>query len=189
MKILSLETFTQKLGVEVYPITIMKFLLNKGKILSYFRKAADPEYTIRYTYKIDHDDCEQCQRKADDGILCRQHTSIDRVLSADTVLLDLDTHTYFFKNEIYKIVNDRMVIVYCPHPKLISGKMTDQKVRRINPITVDDPGIFLNHKTERTMLSTDLLDQHTSCWFNDEYTIVTIPEDGNKSNFCLVLNH
>ena len=191
MKILSLEKYIEKLGAEVYPITIMKFLLNKGKILSYFRKASDPEYHIRYTYKIDNVECDFCQKKKDEGILCRQHTSIDRVLNAENVILDIDTNTYLYKNEIFRLVDGKMVIIYCPHPKLISGDMTDVKVRRINPITVVDEKLpaALSYDNTISIMSTELLEQHVECWFNDTYTIVTIPEDRNKSNFCLVLNH
>jgi len=191
MKILSLEKYIEKLDAEVYPITIMKFLLNKGKILSYFRKASDPEYTIRYTYKINSSSCEFCHKKKDEGILCRQHTSIDRVLNADNIILDIDTKTYLYKNEIYRLIDGKLVIIYCPHPKLISGDMTDVKVRRINPITVIDSNLpaELSYENTISIMSSELLEKHVECWFNDSYTIVTIPEDRNKSNFCLVLNH
>lgn len=191
MKILSLEKYIEKLGGEVYPITIMKFLLNKGRIQGYFRKASDPEYEIKYTYTIDNSDCDFCFKKRAEGILCRQHTSIDRVLNADNILLDIDTNTYFYKNEIFRLVDGKLVIIYCPHPKLISGDITDVKVRRVNPITVDDSTLpqELKYSNVISIMSSELLEQHVECWFNDTFTIVTIPEDRNKSNFCLVLNH
>lgn len=190
MKILSLEKYIEKLGCDVYPITVMKLLLNKGKILGYFRKASDPEYQIRYTYRIDHDDCSFCAKKASEGILCRQHTSIDRVLNGENVLFDLDTQVYLYKNEIFRIVDDKIVIVYCPHPKLITGEITDSKVRRVNPITVfNDKFAEFNYDNTISILSSELLEQHVGCWFNDMFTIVTLPEDRNKSNFCLIPNH
>jgi hypothetical protein len=47
MKQISVEKFIEKLGAEVYPITIIKFLLNKRRILSFFSKAADEAFEIR----------------------------------------------------------------------------------------------------------------------------------------------
>jgi len=81
MKQISIEKFIDKLGCDVYPITIGKFLLNKKRILGYFSKAAEPTFEIRMNYSIDHSDCEICKEKEPDGILCRQHTSINRVLT------------------------------------------------------------------------------------------------------------
>lgn len=190
----STEKFIEKLGVNVYPITLVKFLLNKKRILSYFSKAADKNFELRIKYQIDHSDCELCKEKESEGVLCRQHTSIDRVLNGDDVAYDLDTNTYFFRNEIYRMVGNRLVIVYCPHPILISGEITDKKVRKVNPITVEDesltPQTLENkYKNVQEFLSTDLINRNMSCWFNKEFTIVTLPEDGNASNWCLIANH
>ena len=66
MKQVSTEKFIEKLGCEVYPITITKFLLNKRRILSYFSKALDPNFIIRVKYKVDHSDCEICDEKKDE---------------------------------------------------------------------------------------------------------------------------
>lgn len=190
MKQLSMEKFIEKMGCEVYPITLIKFLLNKRRILSYFERAADPDFTIRVKYNTDHDSCEICQSKKDEGILCRQHTSIERVLTTNHVMFDLDTNTYFFKNEIFRMVGNQLVIVYCPHPKLISGEITDSKVRKINPITVEDPKLseFPSYDKVNEFISSTLMEQHMKCWFNYEFSIVTIPDDRNKSNWCLVPN-
>jgi hypothetical protein len=184
------EKFIEKLGVEVYPITLVKFLLNKRRILTYFSKAADKDFELRIKYKVDHSDCEQCQSKADEGILCRQHTSIDRVLKAENVAYDFDTQTYFFRNEIFRMVGNRLVIVYCPHPKLITGEITDSKVRKINPITLEDETLTAlpDYPSIKEFLSTDLLNRNMACWFNNEFTLVTLPEDGNASNWCLISN-
>jgi len=189
IKQLSLEKFIEGLGCEVYPITILKFLLNKRRILSYFRKATDPEFELRIVYTMDNEDCEPCWQKKSDGVLCRQHTSIERVMNGKNIAHDLDTDVYFYKNEIFKEVNNKLVIVYCPHPKLISGGITDSKVRKINPITVDDPNLELpKYENILPFSSNELLDQYARCWFNDEFTIVTIPENENKSNWCLISN-
>ena len=49
MKIYSAEKFIEKLGCDVYPITIVKFLLNKRRILSYFQKAASKDFELSTT--------------------------------------------------------------------------------------------------------------------------------------------
>lgn len=191
IKQFSLERFTERLGCEVYPITILKFLLNKRRIQSYFRKAADPEFELRIVYTLDNSGCEPCLQKESEGILCRQHTSIERVLNGNNVAFDVDTETYFYKNEIFKMIDNKLVIVYCPHSKLISGSITDSKVRKINPITVDDQNLELpNYENILEFTSNELLTQYARCWFNDEFTIVTVPnpEDINKISWCLIAN-
>ena len=190
MKINSMEKFIEKLNCDVYPITIAKFLLNKRKILSYFSKAADKDFEIRgVKYSIDPSTCEVCKQKEPEGILCRQHTSINRVLTADVIAFDLDTNTCFYKNEIFRFIGNRLVIVYCPHPKLIVDEITDSKVRKINPITIDYPeDKEIPKYKHHEFLSSDLLDQHMKCWFNDQFSLVTIPEDRNFSNWCLFPN-
>jgi hypothetical protein len=190
MKQLSMEKFLEKIGCEVYPITIIKFLLNRRRILSYFERAADPDFDIRVTYTTDYENCEVCKEKKSDGILCRQHTSIERVLKTNGVLFDLDTNVYFFKNEIFRMVGNKLVIVYCPHPKLISGEITDSKVRKVNPITVEDANLVDLPAYDKIseFISSGLMEQNMKCWFNYEFSLVTLPEDRNKTNWCLVPN-
>jgi len=191
MKQVSTERFVEKLDCEIYPITIVKFLLNKRRILSYFSKAADKDFETRGTkYLLDYSDCVACKEKESDGVLCRQHTSIERVLKATNVAIDLDTNVYICKNEIFRMVGRRLVIVYCPHPKLITGEITDAKVRKINPLTIEDPELskLPDYSTVREIISSDLLDQNMKCWFNNEFSIVTLPEDRSGSNWCLVPN-
>lgn len=191
MKQVSTEKFIERLDCEVFPIAIIKFLLNKRRILSYFSKAADKDFEIRgVKYLLDNSNCEVCKEKEPEGILCRQHTSIDRVLKGERVAFDLDTNVYFFKNEVYRMVGKKLVIVYCPHPKLISGEITDAKVRKINPVTIEDPELesLPSYETIHEFISSELLDQNMRCWFNSEFSIVTLPEDRNGSNWCLVPN-
>jgi len=190
MKQVSVEKFIEKLGADVYPITIVKFLLNKRRILSYFSKAADENFEIRAKYTVDHTNCPVCKEKESDGILCRQHTSIQRVLTARNVAFDLDTNTFLYKNEIYRMIGNKLVVVYCPHPKLITGEITDSKVRKINPITIEDSQLpdIPHYKKICDFISSDLLDQYIRCWFNNEFSLVTIPEDRNGQNWCLIPN-
>ncbi|MHA1801803.1 MAG: hypothetical protein ACTSWJ_08720 [Candidatus Heimdallarchaeaceae archaeon] len=191
MKKVSVEKYIEKLECDVYPITFIKFLLNKKKILSYFAKAASENFELRVRYKVDTSDCEICKEKKEQGILCRKHTSIHRVITGQNVAFDLDTQTYFYKNEIFRMVGKRLVIIYCPHPKLITGEITDEKVRKINPITIEDPELLElpRYRKVREYISSELLDQHLKAWFNDEFSIITIPEDRNSQNWCLVANH
>lgn len=190
MEQISTEKFIEQLGVEIYPITIVKFLLNKKRILSYFRKATDENFTIKVKYTVDHSNCEACKEKESAGVLCRQHTSIDRVLTADSVAFDLDTNTYFVKNEIFRMVGSKLVIIYCPHPKLITGEITDSKVRKINPITIEDPALteLPQYNKVKEFISSGLLDKNLRCWFNNEFSLITVPHDRNNQNFCLVPN-
>jgi len=190
LKQLSGEKYIEKLGCEVYPITLVKFLLNKRRILSYFSKAASSDFEIRAKYKLDHSDCPICEEKKSEGVLCRQHTSIERVMTANNVAYDLDTETYFYKNEIYRMVGNRLVIVYCPHPKLISGEITDSKVRKVNPITIEDPELTALPHYEKVyeIISTDLMEQSVRCWFNQEFSILTLPADRSAQNWCLLPN-
>lgn len=190
IKRLSAERYIEQLGATIYPITLVKFLLNKRRIMSYFSKAADKDFSPKLTFNLDYENCEVCQEKKVEEILCRQHTSIERVLTADFVAFDLDTNTYLYQNEIYRMVGNRLVIVYCPHPKLISGEITDSKVRKVNPITVEDPKLdgLPQYNKICEFLSSTLMDQFLSCWFNNEFSIVTIPADLNGQNWCLFPN-
>jgi hypothetical protein len=89
------------------------------------------------------------------------------------------------------MVGNRLVIVYCPHPKLIVGRITDEKVRKVIPITIEDQTLVSlpKYKNIRRFLSSELMDQNLKCWFNSEFNIVTLPEDRNTSNFCLIPNN
>jgi hypothetical protein len=191
MKTVSADKYIEKLECDVFPITFIKFLLNKKKILSYFAKAAGEDFELRAKYKIDTSDCEICKSKKDEGILCRKHTSIHRVLTANDVAFDLDTNAFFYKNEIFRMVGKRLVIIYCPHPKLITGEISDEKVRKVNPITIEDPELTELPRYEKIheFISSELMDQNLKAWFNREFSIITIPEDRNNQNWCLVANN
>lgn len=192
MKTIAAEKLVNEWGVEVYPIALVKLLLNRRKILSFFNRASSADFEIRGTkYKIDHEECEVCKSKKDQGILCRQHTSIQRILTAESVLYDTDTGVYLYKNEIYKMVGDKLVIIYCPHPKLINGPITDSRVRRVNPITIEDETLkaLPEYKNIQKFSSLALLEENIKCWFNDEFSIITLPEDRECSNWCLTANN
>jgi len=190
MKVITIEQLIEKLNVDVYAITLIKFLLNKRRIMFFFNKAAERDFELRgYKYKIDHSDCVECNEKKDKGYLCRQHTSVDRVMNAKTVLYDLDSNVYFYKNEIFRMVGDKLVIIYCPHPTLLIPPVTDEKVRRIKPLTIHDPKLKeLPPYNLVNILTGNLLDQNCKCWFSKEFSLMTLPEDRSFSNWCLIPN-
>jgi len=190
MNPVSIERFIEKTEVEVYPITIMKYLLNRGKILFYFSKAASKDFELRGgSSTINPEECELCSKK-ENGILCREHTSIKRVISANNLLFDLDTNVFFFKNEIFRMVGKRLVIIYCPHTKLIKGEISDEKVRKIKPLTIENKQLqhLPEYKNINNFLSTELMNKHMKCWFDDIFSIVSVPKDREESDFCLVTN-
>jgi hypothetical protein len=134
--------------------------------------------------------CDYCNQKKESGILCRRHTSIDRIINANNVAYDVDSNVYIFKNEIFKDVAGRLVIIYCPHPKLVSGDITDAKVRRITITTIDDTE-YKSLPTFKTVFkfdSSDLMNKHVKCWFNKEFSLITLPEDRNSCDWCLKAN-
>jgi hypothetical protein len=186
-----MEKFVENLGCDVYPITFTKFLLNKRKILNYFLTAAKNDPYIREnSFLVTDPSCSACASKV--NMLCRQHNSIQRVLTADNVAHDLDTNSYFYKNEIFRMVDDKLVIVYCPHSKLIAGSLTDEKIRKVSPITICDPDLkeLPNFKNVKKFLSSELMGLYTKCWFNESFSIITNPHKSRDfSNFTLVINN
>jgi hypothetical protein len=184
---ISSEGFIANLKADVYPITIIKFLLNKKKILTYFNNLTTKDVT-RESIKINIENCESCKSKKESGFLCRAHTSIQRVLNCDNVAFDLDTNVYFYKNEIFRMIGDKLAIIYCPHPKLLTETLTDEKIRKFNTIVVNEKIDFPEIKNRHEFLSTFLLNHHLQCWFNDEFSIITQPNGRNYSNYSLVPN-
>lgn len=189
LKYKSGEDFVARIGADVYPITLVKFLLNKRKILSYFNNMTREDFIIKFKQTLSSDNCKMCQQ-FEDGKLCRNHTSIKRVLNANNVLYDLDTKVYFYKNEIFKMINDKLVIIYCPHPKMISGTIDDEKVRKINPLTMVDPFLtkLPKYKNIYDFNSSDIDNECIKCWFNKDFNIITIPKNKEKHNWCLIDN-
>ena len=69
MKPNSVENFIGKLeGCEIYPITLIKFLLNKKRILTFFQNAANENFEIKAVYTIDNKNCEPCKEKESEGL-------------------------------------------------------------------------------------------------------------------------
>ena len=112
-------------------------------------------------------------------------------MNAEVVAFDLDTQTYIYKNEIYRNVDGKLVIFYCPHPSLITGSINDSKTRRINITTIDDPKFtgLPDYKQVYKFVSSELMDKNMKCWFNKDFSIVTLPVDRNKTDWCLIPNY
>lgn len=191
--------------------------MNRGQILRYFQKATSPSFN-KY-FDISPDNCEVCEYKmAREGVMCRPHTTIERMLEMDGGwLYDVDTETYLYRNEVFKRVRknngeDLLVIVYCPHTKLISGKITDKKVRKLTPLTIKineqfeqelakldkiAPEHFISVGEKTSCISGDaLMEEKLGCWFNDEFHIIVYPDEepdgsriNNNQNWCLISNY
>lgn len=212
MRFTSVEKYLEKFNTTVYPITMLKFIMNRGQIMRYFKKAQSPSFNKHFD--MDSSKCSVCEHKRqDEGVKCRPHTTIERMRELNEGwLYDVDTKVFLYRNEIFKRIqntngDELLVIVYCPHTKLISGKITDKKVRKLTPLTVkmDQDFITLMQNLECTVpesgfknncFSSDtLIEENLGCWFSDEFTIVTHSEEVEGSrkhinqNWCLISNY
>lgn len=217
MRFRSIEKYLDRYKTTVYPITLLKYILNRGQILRYFQKATSPSFT-KY-FDLDYNNCSICNHKKEsEGVMCRPHTTVERLRQLeDGFLYDIDTDVFIYRNEVFKRVQnsngqDILVVVYCPHTKLISGKITDKKVRKLTPLTIrmDNelknimdrltqhiPKQFINMGEKTNCFSSDaLMDEWLGCWFNDEFTIIVYPDEepdgsriNNNQNWCLINNY
>jgi hypothetical protein len=212
MKFTSIEKYLEKFSTTVYPITLVKYILNRGQILRYFKKAQSPSFNKHFD--IDPSSCSVCEhKKQDEGVMCRPHTTIERMRELNEGwLYDVDTETFLYRNEVFKRVtnvngDDLLVVVYCPHTKLISGKITDKKVRKLTPLTITMDQDFkrLTKDLESSIpkagfktncISSDaLMEENLGCWFNDEFTIIIHSDEveGSRTHinqtWCLISNY
>jgi hypothetical protein len=212
MRFTSIEKYLEKYDTTVYPITLLKYILNRGQILRYFKKAQSPSFNRHFN--IDSKDCVVCEHKREEeGVKCRPHTTIQRMREmGNGWLYDVDTGVFIYRNEVFKRVKtaknqDLLVIVYCPHTKLISGKITDKKVRKLTPLTIKMDQEFFNIMTvlenqipedgfRQNCISSDaLMEDRLGCWFNDEFTIIIQSDDVEgprtnlNQNWCLISNY
>jgi len=175
-----LENLITDLNVDVYPITLAKLLICKEWIKNCFTKEN------KLKFDIDNNDCEICKKTNN---ICRQHRSINRVMNANSVLYISDMECYLYKNEIFKTLNDKLIIIYCSHTKLIKDEITEEKVKKLLPITVynpDLPVIFPKILQKTEINSNTFINKRFCCWFNKEFSIVINPynvinsENNNK---------
>jgi hypothetical protein len=184
---------------DIFPITILKYLLNRDLILSFFEKVGQIEFDkIPSKILLDEKECPACINNKNNGmnLLCRKHTSIQRVLNTDKVCYDIDTQTFLYMNEIFKMVDDKLCIIYCPHPKLIQQnpadpkeklQLTSHKIKKISTIVTKLPSVVqFSDKVYAQFSSNELLKMWIKCWFNDDFSLITVPDENIQ--FCLVPN-
>ena len=191
MKVVNAEKIIEEnLGVLLYPITLVKFLLNRQRILSLVQKVSNDKLDFPIEKYSPTETCNICYSKRDTGLLCRKHTSIYRVLEeAKKVAFDLDTNLYFYKNEIFRLVDNKLIIVYCPHTKLINPPLTNQKIQKISSVVVETD-IKLPEYEVVNFTSSEYLSKNIRCWVNIDFSLITIPNDQQRfMSFNLVLNN
>lgn len=175
------EDFCKNLLNEtVYPITIVKLLLNRTKIKQLMTQEENIELFDRESTI-----CEECATKKD--MLCRKHTSIERVIKAKKVVKDTDTGLFIVQNEIFgSLPSGKTLIVYCPHTKLIKGEVTSAKVKKITPFVVDLTIKEENFEKIYPFSSLEMMGKNVQCWFNDQFNLITIPSPSmGYSDFVL----
>jgi hypothetical protein len=178
---------------DVFPITLIKFLLNRKRIVGFFEKVEQTEIQNLPSYiGFDHKKCNACINNSR-GMLCRKHTSIERIMNTQQACLDTDTGVYLYMNEIFKNIDNKLAIIYTPHTKLIQGPLTEYKVKKISTISTypPEPISFLSEINCISFSSNKLIEMYIKCWFNDEFSLITVPDGTNVSNdplFCLVPN-
>lgn len=192
-KIIILENYLQENNIKktVYPITIIKYLLNKKLILSMLK---NDEFVFKYSpFSIENKNCKSCNEK-----ICRGHYSINRVIKgikSDKIIKDINNNIFLYKNEIFNIIsNNKMVIIHCPHTKLIQGKLNQNKVKYIYPINIIDEsvGLINNYLNEnKNIIEIDFNnifeDKITTCWFDNVFTI-KVNKIKNQYRWSLILN-
>lgn len=175
---------------DLFPITICKYLMNRETILNFFNevKNNDNLEDLQSYIDSDHTKCNGCVNNSK-NMLCRKHTSIERIMNTKSISIDTDNDVYFFMNEIFKFVgNNKLAIVYCPHTKLIYGTLSDYKIKKISMISTYKPQPFGDKKLNISEFkSDDLMEMSIKCWFNDELSLITIPNE-KEQNFYLVPN-
>lgn len=180
-----LEDVVQKMEMEVYPVTLIKLLLNRSKLLDLLEKTKNGRITCNTSYNAG--ECEECNRRRKEGFeipTCRYHTSINRIVNANTVTFDVDTGFMMVHNEIFKFVDDKLFIAYCPHTKLVP-KYTDREIRHLK-IIVSNFNYEMPDYNYVNIDSSIFLNSNMQCWFNNDFDIITIPNDNKKeSNFVL----
>lgn len=180
-----LEEVVQKSGMEVYPVTLIKLLLNRTKLIDLLEKTKNGQ--IQPNVNFNSEECEECKKRKEEGQeipTCRYHTSINRVVNANNVVFDIDTGFMMVHNEIFKFVDDKLFIAYCPHTKLVP-KYTDREVRHLK-IIISDYRYEMPTYSYNNIDSTFLLNAYMQCWFNKDFDIITIPSKAKKeANFVL----
>lgn len=179
----------------VFAVTLVKLLLNKKKIDSFYSKVEGATGSYGPVVTDDNTDCKQCklikERENSEDHVCRTHRSVFRVLNPDDNIVLHDTFTgyYFTKNEIYKPTTDgQAVVISCPHTKLIRGQVTDQKVRLVHLFVIGNYGEKAADREVIDFSTEELFNNKVQCWFNRAFTLSTEPKENGYFNWYLIPN-
>lgn len=164
----------------VFPVTVVKFILNRTKIITILKKMENNSYKSKMEpFKFNSSSCPLCKSRKD-GSMCRMHTCIERIASANVVARDIDTGILMCKNEIFKpLSNNRVGIVYCPHTSLLdrSKPITVSRIKKIVSFVLEDDKIQLpEYKNIIDLRIRDLMEKQIKYWFSDEFYLILYPD-------------
>lgn len=182
MEVQLIEKILRDVPVNVYPVTIAKYLLNKKKINNFFESvlSGSKEDFKRYIIDPDKSKCSFCT-----NMTCRKHISIERVKHAvENEKVLKESNCFIYKNEIFTDPSEQwMAIVYCPHTKLIQNELTTAEIKKITLIVT--PG--LGKSPQNTIpFSCDALlrEGYLKFWMNNTFSIIF-----NNKDLYLELNN
>lgn len=166
----------------VFPVTIIKYILNQRKILTIFRKIQQDTFKSSYTpFTLDNSKCKFCEDKKEMKVKCRMHTSIDRVLSTMQVIIDPETGIMMYKNEIFQLMDppDKVGIIYCPHTKMVpeTGPLNSSRVKKVTPFVFQLDGSKLPEFSTINFNVNEIKKMKLKYWFSPEYYLITEPSD------------
>jgi hypothetical protein len=176
--------------LNMFPITIIKFLLNKNKLRRMAKKTKNLNlFDKQKIFNYNDDNCADCQNSKN---LCRRHESIKRIIECKKCSFDELYGFYFYKNEVFKVYDDKIFLAYLPHTKLISGPITERKIKKLLPISINNPfnsqEEFFKNKQIKKFSIENLKKNQLKCWFNFEFNIIIQINENEEWEYNLHLN-
>lgn len=172
----------------IYPVTLVKFILNEKKILTILKKIKQDIFKSSYPpFSLDNSECDFCKAKKHMDVKCRMHTSIDRILSTRQVIKDPDTGILMYRNEIFKeVAPNRVGIIYCPHTKMVpsTGPTSSSRVKKITPFVYQEEKLELPEYSFIEFDFKPIKSMKLKYWFSPEYYLITDPE--SETGFTLI---
>ena len=160
----------------IFPVTLVKYILNKKKILTIFSKIENETFKSSYLpFTLDNSCCDHCKEKSEVNVKCRMHTSIDRIFSTLQVVRDPETNIFLYKNEIFKQVNeDTAGIIYCPHTKLVpqTGEINTSRVKKITPFSFKITEKKIPNYSCIDLDIKEIENKRLKYWFSPEYYLI-----------------
>jgi len=175
-----IEMYLKDMGVDVFPITLMKLLINRKKIVNWIRDFGEniKNGKIKITDE-DYEKCEFCKASSQrDRKKCRAHISLDRIKEdGKSIIYDEATSLFIYKNEMYKFIDGHLLIIYTPHTKTLKT-LESQQVRKIDPYSFSKNIKVSEPKRIVEIDSNIMMEEMWKCWFNQQFSIITLPEEG-----------